>query len=115
MAAVYRTRGGNGINHSEELPEMGAFPGKRLGSGRRKGRGRKALAAGGATALVLAAAACGSSGGGSGSGSGSSGGGTKVQGGTATYALPPTVVPNYIFPFDSSSTSAPGTPSTSST
>jgi peptide/nickel transport system substrate-binding protein len=100
MAAVYRTRGGNGTNHSEELPEMGAFPGKRLGSGRRKGRGRKALAAGGATALVLAAAACGSSGGGS--GSGSSGGGTKVQGGTATYALPPTVVPNYIFPFDSS-------------
>jgi peptide/nickel transport system substrate-binding protein len=68
------------------------------------GRARKALAAGGATALVLAAAACGSSGGGSGSGSGSggsSGGGTKVQGGTATYALPPSVAPNYIFPFDS--------------
>jgi peptide/nickel transport system substrate-binding protein len=80
---------------------MGAFPGKR------KGRARKVLAAGGAAALVLAAAACGSSGsgssGGSGGGSGSGGsGGTKVQGGTATYALPPNNVPNYIFPFASS-------------
>jgi peptide/nickel transport system substrate-binding protein len=82
---------------------MGAFPGKRHLGGGRKGRARKALAAGGATALVLAAAACGSSGNsGGGSGSGS-GGGTKVQGGTATFALPPTVVPNYIFPFTSSS------------
>jgi peptide/nickel transport system substrate-binding protein len=90
---------GYGINHSEELPEMGAFPEKH------KGRARKVLAAGGAAALVLTAAACGSSsnnnGGGSGSGSGS--GGTKVQGGTATFALPPNAVPNYIFPFTSSS------------
>ena len=80
---------------------MGAFPGKR------KGRARKVLAAGGAAALVLTAAACGSSGsassGGSGGGSGSGGsGGTKVQGGTATYALPPNTIPNYIFPFASS-------------
>jgi peptide/nickel transport system substrate-binding protein len=74
---------------------MGAFPGKR------KGTARKALAAGGAAALVLAAAACGSSGGGSGSGSGSAGG-AKAQGGTATYALPPNTIPNYIFPFASS-------------
>ncbi len=79
---------------------MGAFPGKR------KGRARKVLAAGGAAALVLTAAACGSSGSNSGGGSGSGGsggsGGTKVQGGTATYALPPNTVPNYIFPFASS-------------
>jgi peptide/nickel transport system substrate-binding protein len=47
---------------------------------------------------MLTAAACGSSGG---SGSSSSGfsGGTKVEGGTATFALPPTAIPNYIFPF----------------
>ena len=79
---------------------MGAFPGKR------KGRARKVLAAGGAAALVLTAAACGSSGSGSSGGSGGSGsggsGGAKVQGGTATYALPPNTVPNYIFPFASS-------------
>jgi peptide/nickel transport system substrate-binding protein len=77
---------------------MGAFPGIR------KGGGRKALAAGGAAALVLAAVACGSSGNGTGTaGSGSgSGGGTKVTGGTATYALPPNTIPNYIFPFASS-------------
>src|ERR1700677_511808 len=81
-------------NHSEELPDMGAFPGKH------KRRNRRALAAGGAAALMLAAAACGSSGG-SGENHGNTGG-TKVTGGTATYALPPDVVPNYIFPFDSS-------------
>jgi peptide/nickel transport system substrate-binding protein len=82
---------------------MGAFPGKRRAPGKHGGRARKGLAAGGAAALVLAAAACGSSGSGSGSGSNGAGsGGTKVQGGTATYALPPNVVPNYIFPFDSS-------------
>jgi peptide/nickel transport system substrate-binding protein len=78
-------------NHSEELPDMGAFPGKRR---------RRALATGGAAALILAAAACGSSGGSAGSQGNT--GGTKVQGGTATYALPPSVLPNYIFPFDSS-------------
>jgi peptide/nickel transport system substrate-binding protein len=81
---------------------MGAFPGKRQAPGKRRGKARKALAAGGATALVLVAAACGSSNSG-GSGSSGSGGGSKVQGGTATFALPPNVVPNYIFPFTSSS------------
>ncbi|HEY1626390.1 MAG TPA: ABC transporter substrate-binding protein [Streptosporangiaceae bacterium] len=83
---------------------MGAFPGKRQVSGKRGGTARKALAAGGAAALVLTAAACGSSSSGGGSGSASTGnsGGTKTQGGTATYALPPNAVPNYIFPFDSS-------------
>jgi peptide/nickel transport system substrate-binding protein len=74
---------------------MGAIPEQHA---RRRGLRRKALAAGGAMALVVTAAACGSS---SGGGNGS-GGGTKVSGGTATFALPPTVVPNYIFPFDSS-------------
>jgi peptide/nickel transport system substrate-binding protein len=72
---------------------MGAFPRKR------SGRARKALATGGAAALVLAAAACGSSGSSNGPAGGSGG---KQQGGTATYALPPNTVPNYIFPFASS-------------
>jgi peptide/nickel transport system substrate-binding protein len=76
---------------------MGAIPGKH----KRPRRGRKALAAGGAAAVMLTAAACGSSSSAGSSGSGSSGG-TKVQGGTATYALPPSTVPNYIFPFQSS-------------
>jgi peptide/nickel transport system substrate-binding protein len=39
----------------------------------------------------MIAAACGGSG-------GSSSGGTKVAGGVATYALPPSTTPNYIFP-----------------
>jgi peptide/nickel transport system substrate-binding protein len=70
--------------------------------GRRKLRGRAALAAGGAAALVLVAAACGSSGNGGNSGSASGSTGTKTAGGAATYALPPSTVPNYIFPFTSS-------------
>ena len=52
----------------------------------------------GAAALALVAAACG----GSGSSSSSSTGGTKVKGGTAVYALPPSTTPNYIFPYSSS-------------
>jgi peptide/nickel transport system substrate-binding protein len=59
---------------------------------------RRILVAGGALALVVTAAACGSSGG----TSGSTSGGTKVKGGTATWALPPSTIPNYIFPFTSS-------------
>jgi peptide/nickel transport system substrate-binding protein len=55
----------------------------------------------GAALLVVSAAACGS-GSGSGSTSGVPTGGTPVHGGTATYALPPSTVPNYIFPFASS-------------
>jgi peptide/nickel transport system substrate-binding protein len=53
----------------------------------------------GAAALALVAAGCGGS---SGSSSGSSTGGTKVTGGTATLALPPSTTPNYVFPFESS-------------
>ncbi|MGD0700781.1 MAG: ABC transporter substrate-binding protein [Trebonia sp.] len=53
--------------------------------------------------LALAIAACSSSGGGGSSTSGTgSAGGTKVAGGTATWALQPSAVPNYIFPFTSS-------------
>ncbi len=52
----------------------------------------------GAAALAVVAAGCGGS-----SGSSSSNtGGTKVKGGTAVYALPPSGVPNYIFPYTSS-------------
>jgi peptide/nickel transport system substrate-binding protein len=83
-------------NHSKELPDMGAFPGKH------KRRNRRALAAGGAAALILAAAACGSSGSSGSSGSQGNTGGTKQTGGTAAYALPPSTIPNYIFPFQSS-------------
>ena len=54
------------------------------------------LAAGiGAAALALAAAGCTSNG-------AASAGGTPVKGGTAVYALPPSVTPNYIFPYVSS-------------
>jgi peptide/nickel transport system substrate-binding protein len=52
----------------------------------------------GAVALALVAAGCG----GSSSNSGAGTGGTKVQGGTATLALPPATTPNYVFPFTSS-------------
>ncbi|HEY9243072.1 MAG TPA: ABC transporter substrate-binding protein [Streptosporangiaceae bacterium] len=51
----------------------------------------------GAAALALVAAGCGGSG-----SSGSSTGGTKQKGGTATYALPPSSTPNYIWPYSSS-------------
>ena len=67
--------------------------------GRRPGRGRRGrmtmIAGCGAAAIALVAAACGSSG-------SSSSGGTKVAGGTASYALPPATTPNYIFPFSNS-------------
>ncbi|MGA2828242.1 MAG: ABC transporter substrate-binding protein [Streptosporangiaceae bacterium] len=68
--------------------------------GRRPSRGRRArmvtIAGCGAAAIALVAGACGSS------GSSSSSGGTKEQGGVATYALPPSTTPNYIFPMTSS-------------
>jgi peptide/nickel transport system substrate-binding protein len=78
---------------------MGAFPSRRR-------RVRAALALVGVAALAIAAAAgCSSSGGGT---TGSHAvaaptGGTPEKGGTATYALPPSAVPNYIFPFTSAS------------
>jgi peptide/nickel transport system substrate-binding protein len=77
---------------------MGAFPSRRR-------RGRALLASAGVAALAIVAAACSSGS----SGSASPGatatapsGGTPQAGGTATYALPPSTIPNYIFPFDSS-------------
>jgi peptide/nickel transport system substrate-binding protein len=73
---------------------MGLFP------SRRRRRAAFAVACG-AAAIAITAAACGSSGGGS--GNASSTGGTPISGGTATYALPPSTTPNYIFPFTSSS------------
>ncbi len=78
---------------------MGEFPSTR----RRRAR-RLLAAACGAAAIAITAAACGSSGSSSGSGRrcGTPTGGTPITGGTATYALPPSTVPNYIFPFDSS-------------
>jgi peptide/nickel transport system substrate-binding protein len=72
-------------------PETGSRPGPRT-------RRRVTAAALGAAVLALAAAACGSSG----TSSSTSTGGTRVSGGTASYALPPSTTPNYIFPFDSS-------------
>src|ERR1700733_12181869 len=80
---------------------MGAFPSTR----RRRARGLLAVACG-AAAIAITAAACGSSGTSSAGGASSSTaptGSTPIKGGTATYALPPSNVPNYIFPFTSSS------------
>ena len=74
---------------------MGVIPSTR----RRRARGLFAAVCG-AAAIAITAAACGSSG--SSSPSAAATGGTAVAGGTATYALPPSNVPNYIFPFDSS-------------
>lgn len=68
--------------------------------GQRPSRGRQArmatIAGCGAAAIALVVGACGSS------GSGSSSGGTKQAGGVATYALPPSTTPNYIFPMSNS-------------
>ena len=77
---------------------MGVFPSTR----RRRARGLLAAACG-AAAIALTAAACSSSGSSSNAGAAvATPTGTPVAGGTATFALPPSTVPNYIFPFDSS-------------
>jgi peptide/nickel transport system substrate-binding protein len=76
---------------------MGVFPSRR----RRRARGLLAVACG-AAAIALTAAACSSSGSSSNGGAAATPTGTPVAGGTATFALPPSTVPNYIFPFDSS-------------
>lgn len=76
---------------------MGAFPWFR----RKKGRKVRALLSiGGVAALAITAAACGGSG--TTTNGAAASGGTPTKGGTATYALPPSTTPNYIFPFDSS-------------
>jgi peptide/nickel transport system substrate-binding protein len=51
----------------------------------------------GVAAVAVVAAACSSN-----NNNTPSAGGSPVAGGTATFALPPSTVPNYIFPFDSS-------------
>jgi peptide/nickel transport system substrate-binding protein len=76
---------------------MGVFPSTR----RRRASGLFAVACG-AAAIALTAAACSSSGSSSNGGAAATPTGTPVSGGTATFALPPSTVPNYIFPFDSS-------------
>ena len=77
---------------------MGVFPSRR----RRRTRGALAAACGMAVVAVTAAACSSSSTSGTGNQPGTTGG-TPVSGGTATYALPPSTTPNYIFPFTSSS------------
>ena len=71
-------------------PEQQKRPRSRL-------RSRMLAVSVGAVALALVAAACGGS-----SGSTTAAGGTKVAGGTASLALPPSTTPNYVFPFTSS-------------
>jgi peptide/nickel transport system substrate-binding protein len=76
---------------------MGVFPSTR----RRRARGLLAVACG-AAAIALTVAACSSGGSSSNGAAAATPTGTPVTGGTATFALPPSTVPNYIFPFDSS-------------
>jgi peptide/nickel transport system substrate-binding protein len=66
--------------------------------GRRAGIRKSLATLCGVAALALVAAACSSSS----NTPSSSTSGTKQMGGVATYALPPSTVPNYIFPFTSS-------------
>jgi len=72
-------------------PEQQAQPRSRL-------RSRLLIVVVGAAALALVAAGCG----GSSSSGNTASSGTKVKGGTAVYALPPSTTPNYIFPYSSS-------------
>ncbi|HTR91362.1 MAG TPA: ABC transporter substrate-binding protein [Trebonia sp.] len=76
---------------------MGAYPSWR----RRRNRGAYLVACG-AAAIAVTAAACSSGNNGTTGGAATPTGGTPVSGGTATYALPPSNTPNYIFPFTSS-------------
>src|SRR5690348_2108026 len=79
---------------------MGPAPQKQRSRRARRLRGRMTMAVGGSVvALALVAAGCSS---GSSSSTGGSSAQTKVKGGTAVYALPPSATPNYIFPFESS-------------
>jgi peptide/nickel transport system substrate-binding protein len=68
----------------------------------RRPAARRAIIACGAAAIAVIAAACGGSNNGGAAATSAPTGGTPVNGGTATYALPPSTTPNYIFPFDSS-------------
>ncbi len=77
---------------------MGPAPQKQSSRRASRLRGRMIMAVGAsAVALALAAAGCSSS-----SSTGGTAAGTKVKGGTAVWAEPASVTPNYIFPFTSS-------------
>jgi peptide/nickel transport system substrate-binding protein len=77
---------------------MAPAPQKQRSRRARRLRGRMTMAVGGSVvALALVAAGCGG-----GSTSSTPAAGTKVKGGTAVWALPPSTTPNYIFPFTSS-------------
>ncbi len=79
---------------------MGPAPQKQGSRRARRLRGRMTMAVGGSVvALALVAAGCSSS---SSSSTGGTSTGTKVKGGTAVWAEPPSTTPNYIFPFTSS-------------
>src|SRR5262249_8204811 len=82
----------------EGAATMGPAPQEQTSRRAGRLRGRMMMAVGsGAVALALVAAGCSNS-------STTTGGGqagTKVKGGTATWALPPSSTPNYIFPFES--------------
>src|ERR1043165_5200210 len=80
---------------------MGPAPQEQGNRRARRLRGRMTIAVGAsAVALALIAAGCSSSS--SNCGGGGTSAGTKVKGGTAVWAEPPSTTPNYIFPFTSS-------------
>src|SRR5579859_612880 len=84
----------------EGAATMGPAPQKQTSRRASRLRGRMTMAVGGGVvALALVAAGCSSS---SNSSGGGTSAGTKVKGGTAVMALPPSTTPNYIFPFESS-------------
>ena len=80
---------------------MKSWPQRRRGA---RSRRRGLLLAVGAAALALVAGACSSTGNASGGAAAGAAGapGAPVKGGTAVYAEPPSLTPNYIFPFASS-------------
>src|SRR5215467_6182470 len=87
------------MRHSRAM-SAGHLPGQRRPRARLSLGPRRAMLAvtAGAAALALAAAGCAGNGGSSAPPTG----GTRISGGTAVFAEPPATVPNYIFPFTSS-------------
>jgi peptide/nickel transport system substrate-binding protein len=82
---------------------MEAFTSWRRSASRSRTTRLLAVACGAALAITVAACGASTNGGAGASGTVSAPtGGTPVEGGTVTYALPPSTVPNYIFPFSAS-------------